>query len=262
MMDLTQGGLLLPNKDFRPVYDGRRSPLFHYDLDLSVARSVAAGTAVVVNVAGDSFFVDKNPSLVGPATVHFQDTTSGNAPAPVYCEPGFIAKVPYTRILIENDAQPGKIFRFHYGVDIDFTPGASSSVFINGNVAIIDNVSSVVQHYRRDVVPAAAFGTNAVFLPAANVSGAYIRSLYLAATCGAADVANGAFVAAPAAPADFLTGTQRIFLGFCRGNGGNNNTWEFNLARKIPAAWGLWFVWEGGGAGAGQMFGTIEYDFA
>lgn len=137
------GGILLrPDVDFGQVRDGRRSNLFYYDVDLTVARSSAAGTALVLSVAGDSFFVDKNPAKVGPATVHFQDTTSGTTPAPVYCEPGFIAKVPFTQVLIENVAQPGMIFRFHYGVNIDFQPGASSSVNVNGSVSVIDGGSA------------------------------------------------------------------------------------------------------------------------
>lgn len=128
-----------PTTPFDAVRDGRRSPIFYFDVDLTNARSKAANTHLLVNVAGDSFLSDKNPYLCGDATVYFQDTAlTGLAPAPVYVEPGFIARVPFTQLLIENEAQPGKILRVHYGVNIDFTPGASSSVNVNGSVEVID----------------------------------------------------------------------------------------------------------------------------
>lgn len=146
--DTYSGILTRPSTDFNEVRDGRRSSLFYYDVDLSVARSVLAGTAIVLGVAGDSFYVDKNPVKTGAATVHFQDTTSGTAPAPVYCELGFIAKIPFTQLLIENLAQPGKIFRFFYGVDVDFQPGASSSVVVTGTVQTVDSGVSDVTNNR------------------------------------------------------------------------------------------------------------------
>lgn len=134
MKNSYEGILQRPDIDFDEIRDGRRSALFYYDVDLSVARSVSAGTQLIVSTAGDSIYVDKDPTKLGNATVHFQDVTSGTTPAPVYCEPGFIARVPFTQLLIENLVQPGKIFRFFYGVAIDFVPGASTNLVVSGAV--------------------------------------------------------------------------------------------------------------------------------
>lgn len=158
-MDRSYSGALTPSStDFNEVRDGRRSSLFHYDLDLGVARSQSDGTHFVLPAAGNSFYVDKNPALVGSATVHFQDTTFGNAPAPVFCEPGFIATVPFTQLFFENEAQPDKIFRFMYGVDIDFQPGTSATVAITGNVRVIDDSQVITLGNRSFVGLATALG--------------------------------------------------------------------------------------------------------
>jgi hypothetical protein len=129
---------LPPNVDFGMVRDGRRSPLFYYDVDLTNARSIGAGTAETLPLAGDVFMADMNPDLQGDAVVHFQDTNLSSQGAPVYVTRGAIWKLPFTKMLIENAAQPGKRLRFFYGVGVDAAPGASSSVNIAGTVSVID----------------------------------------------------------------------------------------------------------------------------
>lgn len=130
---------LSPNVGFDAVRDGRRAPIFYYDVDLSIARSKAAGTHLVVNIAGDSFAADLDPDFQGSATVYFQDTTiSGAAPAPVYIAPGQIINAPFTQLLIENKSQPGKRLRFFYGVGVDFQSSTSGQVTVAGTVSIID----------------------------------------------------------------------------------------------------------------------------
>lgn len=170
--DPYSGILQRPDIDFNEVRDGRRSALFYYDVDLSGARSVLTGTQLVISTAGDSIYVDKDPSRVGNATVHFQDITLGSTPAPVYCEPGFIAKVPFSQLLIENLAQPGKIFRFFYGIDIDFTPGSSTSISISNAslpVKLFDDVlaSQLKSFSFNTQLPAslANYGTLEIFNP-------------------------------------------------------------------------------------------------
>ena len=114
--------LLKSDVNFQRVRDGRNALPFYFDLNLSTARSVAAGTHFIANVAGDSFYADANP-IDGNCVVHFQDTNLDRAAVPFYVSPGFIANVPFTQLLIENAAQPGKKIRVAYGVDIDFQPG-------------------------------------------------------------------------------------------------------------------------------------------
>lgn len=134
---------LPPNVDFGAVRDGRRPPFFHYDLDLSTARSLAAGTAEVVELAGDSFYSDIDPVNQGDAVVIFQDTNLSANGAPVYVTRGHIVEAPFTRLLIENAAQPGKRLRFFYGVGIDFKPGAASTVNVSGSVRVIDQAEEI-----------------------------------------------------------------------------------------------------------------------
>lgn len=129
---------LQPGVNFDQVRDGRRAPLFWLDIDLSAARSIAAGTAETVNIAGDSFATDLDPVNQGDAVVHFQDTNLSAQGAPVYVTRGQIVNVPFSKVLIENAAQPGKRLRVFYGVGLDFKPGAASSVNIAGTVSVID----------------------------------------------------------------------------------------------------------------------------
>lgn len=120
--------LKAPSDDFAAVRDGRKSMPLWLDVDLSSARSIAAGTANVINIAGNSFYIDADTKNVGDARVHFQDATLNNASAPIYVSAGSIMTVPFTQILIENDAQPGKRLRILYGVDIDFRAGVNASI--------------------------------------------------------------------------------------------------------------------------------------
>ena len=130
-------GIAKPSIDFEFVRDQRRSTLLYYDIDLSTARSFAAGTQLTLPLVGNAFYVDADLTDGGTAIAHFQDSVNAGS-APVYVSPGFIAQVPFTQIVFENAAQSGKLLRFFYGVDIDFTPGQTSQTSISGSVSVID----------------------------------------------------------------------------------------------------------------------------
>lgn len=115
-----------PKTDFAAVRDGRNSLPLWMDIDLTSARSISAGNALSINIAGNSFYIDQDTANVGNSTVHFQDTNLGNSSAPLFVSAGFIANVPFTQILIENTAQPAKRLRIFYGVDIDFQAGVNA----------------------------------------------------------------------------------------------------------------------------------------
>lgn len=129
-------GFSQPLDDFKAVQNGLRSPVFQMTIDLSAARSIAANSALLLEFAGNSFYVDA-ASDVGNATVHFQDTNLNPQGAPIFVGPQFIAKVPWTRLLIENAEQVGKVLRIIYGVDIDFVPGINNQTSITGNVSVV-----------------------------------------------------------------------------------------------------------------------------
>ncbi len=245
-MDILKNKLLQPNVDFKLVRDGRRSPLFYYDVDLTNARSVAAGTHLILQVAGDSFYVDKNPLITGSATVHFQDTTLGIAPAPVYCDPGFIANVPFTQALFENVAQPGKVFRFFYGVGIDFQPGAASSIVISGGVAVSGGLINVRPEEATGSFThlAALVGNTAVnvFTAASNPNGTILLSADISEFDNV--LGNGGFIAKATAPVNVSDGVP-IFIN--RGIAAYDVT-NFFCGGTLPnpqfvaAGLGLWYI--------------------
>ncbi len=128
-------GIDKPSIDFQPIRDQRRALPDHFDVDLSVARSFAAGTALILPaVSGNVFYIDQDPINTGTATVYFQDTTK--TATPVTCRSGSIFKIPFTGLAFENTAQAGKRLRVLYGVDIDFQPSMSADVNISGGVGI------------------------------------------------------------------------------------------------------------------------------
>lgn len=233
-----------PSIDFDPVRDQRRSTLLYLDVDLTDARSMATGTALFLNLAGNSFYVDQDLVNVGNAVVHFQDTVSAGV-APVYVTPGFIANVPFTQLVIENLAQAGKRLRIFYGVDIDFQAGINAQVSISGTINAALTQASISPHNEyassyKSMTSMAANTPDTVFTPAANTGGAIIWSAAMAMQAGAADSFT-CFIAKNAAPAsiidgDVIVGSQVYFAA--------SNTYNGELKRpvKIAAGKGLYYI--------------------
>jgi hypothetical protein len=125
-------GFQKPSIDMEAVRDGRRAPLMYLDIPLDSVFTIASGNPVVLPLSGNSFYIDQDPSIVGNGTVHFQDTNLGQSSTPIFVGPGFIAKVPFTQLLIENKtAQAGKVLRIVYGTDVDFTAGVNATIAIS-----------------------------------------------------------------------------------------------------------------------------------
>lgn len=125
-------GFQKPSIDMEAVRDGRRAPLLYLDIALDSTFTIASGTAQIYPISGNSLYIDQDTSIVGNATLHFQDTNLQIASAPIYAGAGFIAKVPFTQLLIENKtAQAGKVLRIVYGTDVDFTAGVNATLAIN-----------------------------------------------------------------------------------------------------------------------------------
>lgn len=113
-------GFQRPSVDMDAVRDGRRAPLLYLDIPLDTVQTIANGSAIVLPLSGNSFYIDQDTSIVGNAVIHFQDTNLQQSSAPIYVGPGFIAKVPFTQILVEvKTAQAGKILRIVYGTDVE-----------------------------------------------------------------------------------------------------------------------------------------------
>jgi hypothetical protein len=234
-------GVGAPSTDFQAVRDRRRSVPFYYDVDLSTARSIAAGTHLTLPVAGNSFYSDQNPNQ-GAATVVFQDTNLNPRGTPLYVGPGWIGSVPFTQLLIEHAAQAGKIFRFVYGVDIDFKPSLSGSLSIGGAISATPYGFTFGASYK-STTALAANTPETVFTPAANVNGAVLWAAdFVTVNAGGAGVAAG-FVAKTSAPAtpidgDVILGGQTFFLGAAP----QATTGTLQRPVLIPAGRGLYFI--------------------
>jgi hypothetical protein len=238
-------GMTAPSTDFEPVRDQRRATLLYLDVDLTSARSQAAGTALYLPIAGNSFYIDQDPVNVGNGIIHFQDTVFAGV-APVYVNAGFIANVPFTQIVVENAAQPGKRLRIFYGVDIDFQAGINAQVAISGSLSL--GINSITPHSEYDgsyqsINALAANTAEAVFLAAANTNGVILFDAESVSNY-ASNVANvGVFIAKNGTPANITDGVIILPEHLASGVGGNWNSW-CSLARpvKIPAGLGLYFI--------------------
>jgi hypothetical protein len=248
-----------PKTDFAAVRDGRQSPPLWLDIDLSAARSISAGTALSINIAGNSFYVDADTTNVGYGTIHFQDTNLSAQSAPLFVAAGFIANVAFTQILIENPAQVGKRLRIFYGVDIDFQAGVNASIAITGNVGITGTASVAEQgnqpatHYG-DVATLGAGGTVQVFAAAANTNGATIHEAHIATQSAGNNIL--ALIAKATAPANAADG--RVILLAC-GTGGNMGVANRDKPIKIPAGFGLYFFNSSNAELAGQVSHSVGY---
>lgn len=239
-----------PNSNFSRVRDGRASMPLYYDVDLTVARSIAgkgANAALVLNLAANSVFIDADTTNTGNAVIHFQDTTLGNASAPMFVSPGFIANVPFTQLLIENLAQPGKRLRIFYGVDIDFQAGVNASIAIAGVVTVNNSLAQKLAVYNAGFdystsyksTTAMAINTpDTVFAPGANTNGAIVWSAEASSWSGSA--IGHAFIAKTSAPANQLDGDVIVQSAF-----GYVSTLAISKLCnpvKIAAGKGLYFI--------------------
>jgi hypothetical protein len=151
-------GFQRPSVDMEAVRDGRRAPLLYLDIPLDTVQTIANGSAIVLPLSGNSFYIDQDTSIVGNAVIHFQDTNLQQSSAPIYVGPGFIAKVPFTQILVEvKTAQAGKILRIVYGTDVDFTAGLNATIAVTDQAPVRFSTTSQ-QH--------TATGTSSQIVPA------------------------------------------------------------------------------------------------
>lgn len=121
--------------DFEAVRAGVRTVIETTVIDLSVARSIATGNALLLSIQGTAYYIDKGAD-VGQATIHIQDQTFTPANT-INLFPGDANNnIPFTFWMIENTAQAGKVLRIHYGTDIIFQPGIGGNVVFTGGVTI------------------------------------------------------------------------------------------------------------------------------
>lgn len=234
--------LVAPVQDMAAVRDRRRTGVLYYDVDLSVARSLAAGTAQVLPFAGTIIYIDQRPNT-GVAQLHLVDETFTAANTPITVFSGYILKAPFTQLVVENAAQPGMTLRILYGVDIDFIPGSGAGVTVNNPINVMDAIDPTC---RTDVIaPSTAIGltVTTVVLPASNPRGIRLRRLYQSATAGAGGNITQWVVAASAAPAGIASLAACCMLGVLANNTTNNVQLDAGpQSRDIPAGWGIYIL--------------------
>lgn len=209
--------------DFNAVRDGRTSPDFYIDVDLSNIGDQ------IFNIAGNSFYVDANPSD-GNAIVYFQDTDKLSGPTPFYVSPGFIARIPFTQIRVRNSSQPGKKIRIVYGTDTDFQPGSVSQVTFAGNVTLNGFV-----YNNSFALTALAVGANALIAPASNPNGMILSNLDATYLCSANGQAN--ILAKSSPPASFVDGDGIGTVKFSgQSSGGAASFYNYQLINPMYIA--------------------------
>ena len=250
-------GIGKPSVDFETVRDGRRSTLNYYDVALDNVFSISNGNPLILPISGNSFYVDQDTSVSGSAYVHFQDTNLGNASAPVFVNAGFIAKIPFTQLLIENKtAQAGKKIRIFYGVDVDFTAGINATLILSSLPPVTLAAPAVISYGASAVSYGATTLLTPVQLvaPASNVNGIIIWSAtiaeYLSTNAASSIVAKSS---APANPSDgdVILNASNVAPASQNGSGGTLNT-----PVKIPAGKGIYYI---SGASASTGLRSILY---
>ena len=233
-----------PSTDFAAVRDGRQSMPLYIDVDLTTARSISGKNPLILNIAGNSFFTDADTTNGGNAIVHFQDTNLGNASAPFFVSPGFIANVGFTQLLIENTAQAGKRMRIFYGVDIDFQAGVNASIAITGSVSVtsLPNQRLTYTGSYKANTNAAANTAEQIFAPGSNVNGAILNAASIMSYASTGPTFPN-LIAKTSAPAnitdgDVLLSTDQMILA------GSNYFSAASLKQPIfiDAGKGLYFI--------------------
>lgn len=239
MNDPVFPGFHAPSSDFKRSRTDLQTPVLVFELDLSVARTLSAGSAAQLPIAGNFIAIDQD-SDVGSARITFQDDAFSSRPARIYVQPGFKGRFPFTQLLIENAAQAGKVLRIFYGVDIDFDPSPTANVTIAGTVSTTPSPYSPGANYASTAL-LGALGTSQVFAPGSNVNGATIWTAQ-AATWAATGNRIALLAKSGAAPVS-LTDGALIYMQNCIGMTGSVPV-RLELPRALAAGLGLWWISE------------------
>lgn len=231
-----------PSSDFASVRSELRAPPQYFEVDLGTARSLAAGTAARFTRAGNVLYIDQKRDT-GFATIHVQDDArAGNTPITVFA--GFISRIPFTELILENDAQPGMVMRIIYGTDLDFVPSLAAGVNVLNAINVNDTIDPACQFL--PVAMPVGIGANQVtpmLLPAANPRGVVLRSLYHAVTAGGGGNIGSNVIAASAAPVTSNTAqANAILLSGLVDSGAAPRIVYYTFNRRLPAGWGIWNI--------------------
>jgi hypothetical protein len=251
--------MLRPTSDFQAVRDGRSTGPLFVDIDLSTARSVAAGTALELNIAGNLIYFDQRPSS-GVATLYLESDDRGMTPLTVFA--GWKAQVPFTRVFIENTAQTGNTLRLVYGVDLDLDPGTGAGVTITNPITVIDQIAPVTAHaYLTAAVPVGNQMTGLVVGGGNAPRGTLIKNVYLAGAAGAGGTITLGALAAPFNPfASFGSANNQAYLAVLANWQATVQQVNVTMNRRIPALWWV-YVFSSSTVAVGSVECAVEYEY-
>jgi hypothetical protein len=232
-----------PSSDFPAVRTEMRAPPMYREIDLSAARSLAAGTAEVLPIVGNMIYVDQKANS-GYAVLHVQDDSYvGNTPITAF--PGFLVRVPFTQIIFENEAQPGQVMRLIYGTDLDFVPTVGAGVSVLNAVNINDQVDPLCEIVRfQNTAEPIGVNLNVLVAPATNVRGLRLRSTAIFGNAGAGGTLTQHLIASLVAPGGVFAPQSNAIVLMTMVNA----TTTFQVIQKnalwrvIPAGWGLYLI--------------------
>jgi hypothetical protein len=233
-------GILQPSTDFQRVRDQRAVQPKHYDVDLSTARSLAAGTALVLPLAGNFLYVDQRAGT-GYARIFFEDVASNATPVTIFA--GALWRAPFTEIAIENEAQTGATLRIVYGMDIDALPISAAGVTVLNALTIQDAISSACGFTATGLATAVAANVvTTLVTPAANPRGIRLRSFQAGVQPGGGGTITMRAIAASAAPVGFGSQANAYEIVTLQSAAAITVRDELALQRLLPAGWGIYTV--------------------
>lgn len=251
--------MLRPTSDFQAVRDGRSTGPLFIDVDLSSARTVAGGTALELTIAGNFLYVDQRPNS-GFASLYLESDDRGITPLSVFA--GWKCQVPFTRVFIENTAQPGNTLRLVYGTDLNLDPGNGAGVTINNPITIIDQVSVTNRHdYFTSTIPVGNNNAGLVVGGGSNPRGTLVKNVYLAGAAGAGGTITIGAVAVPfAGISSFASSPNMCFLAVLANWTTGVQTLNVSMNRRIPPSWWV-YVFYSATTAVGSVECAIESEY-
>jgi hypothetical protein len=251
-------GVLQPSSDFQATRDRRSTGPLFVDIPLDTARSVANGTALELNIAGNLIYFDQRPAS-GFATLYLDEDERGSTGLTVFA--GWKGRVPFTRVMIENLAQPGLTLRLVYGTDIDLDPGVGAGVSVLNPVTITDQLtSSTVHYYFSSTVPVGNNFATIVVGGGSTPRGINVKNIYLAGAAGAGGtITLGVLTYVFPGPASFVSGAGQTYLAVLSNWQTTVQQLNVPMNRRTPAAWWLALLYSATTA-VGSVECAVEYE--
>jgi hypothetical protein len=215
-------------------------PFAYQDFDL--------GSAIVnrrLDIPGENLYCDQYSTGTASIRMNAQNNIES---APILVASGTQINGKFVSFVLDSPAQAGKVLRLIIGAPNYFIKPASSSQANPGVITILD-APGVNTEYRAIGAASLAFGAADVVTlvtPAQNPNGVILREFAMQVQAGAgasASVLSMLLACTGAAPTTQNSRTNAIQLAEAAAiNSAIGANANFNMQRRLPAAWGIYFV--------------------